>query len=164
MKTCVIAGMDTVDNPFSRFVSKYWFKPIHIPSYQENLPKADCAILVTTNIGHDLMHKVKESNYPHVFFGQQGSASIATDFYRTMLEPIEEKIKEKSQSDAYRYLLCEFFDKNDVVDVGKWDAMYQTLMKKETRLKFAGKLLYQMRQQGYFSGNSRTAKKLTVIA
>lgn len=140
MKTCVIAGMNTADNPFSRFVNKYWFKSIHVPVFQDQLPKADCAIVVTTNCGHDLMHAVKEFGYPHVFYGQQGSASIASDFFDTMLKPIEQKVLDKTQSATYRYLLCEFFDKSDVVDVGKWDEMYKLLTHKKTA-GFAGKLL-----------------------
>ncbi|MDD3412490.1 MAG: hypothetical protein PHY47_00655 [Lachnospiraceae bacterium] len=109
----LIAGMDKIENPFSRFVNEYGFSIVHLPynAPARDLPKCKAAIICTFNISHDLAWRVKEEykkrDAPFIE-AKQGSSSIADSFDKLIVQPIREKIEPLDVKERFLYLILYF--------------------------------------------------------
>lgn len=109
----LVAGYETADNPIMKMVVEYGFKAVHLPynAPSQNLPNCRAAIVVTTNISHELMNRVKKEytdrNRP-VIYAKQGGSSIRDEFEQLLVSPIKQLIEPLNKKYQTLFLMTMF--------------------------------------------------------
>jgi hypothetical protein len=109
----LVAGMDVAENPFTKMVLEYGFKPVHVPRESiQNLPNCRAAIVITTNCSHALMERVKKEyiarNRP-VIYAKHGSSAIKDEFEKLIVDPVKNLIDPLNKKYQVLFLIAYFY-------------------------------------------------------
>jgi hypothetical protein len=124
MKHVLLAGMDRPENQFLRFFSSLGWDVHHVPKRSnQQLPRCDAAVIVTTHCGHELQWAVKEEYKDKpIFFAKEGMSSIKEDFEKRFVDPIAQECLGKAKTAAIRWFIAtttvtgEKFSKNQLLE------------------------------------------------